>query len=310
MARRVYVVGAYVPNGGTIMAYEVGRLIHERFGYEGVSVASGEHGPDNGIFRYRHRFPNISIAQLLDEATADDLLLCNPSFSDNALGLRFPGRKIMYVQDFRTYAALDLYFDLYVSVSGTVQSYLRRYYGLRTVVIPAFCAMPDAAPLPWRERPENVVLTNIKGKDLLSRGIGERVADVLRETRPDVELRPLYDGTKVPHGTILERLGAVRTLLSLVPAEGFGLAPLEAMGVGTTVCGLDGIGGREYMRPGRNCLVTSYGPIAAIARTLLDALDHPGRAEAIAARGFRTAQGFALPLYEAKWTRVLQRFLA
>ncbi|MBJ3777849.1 glycosyltransferase family 4 protein [Acuticoccus mangrovi] len=309
MSPTAYIVGGYIPNGGTYMAYDIGRILHEHFGHAVTVVATSDHGPDNGIFRYKYPFPTLGIEAMLAAATAADVLVCNPSFSNNAFGLRFPGRKIMYVQDFKTFATLDIYFDHYVSVSGTVQDFLRRVYGLRTPVIPAFVLAPDAPPRPFAERPAREVLVHVKGKDLLSRGIGERVADAVRARDPSIELVPLHFATKVPHARVLERLGEVRTLLSLVPAEGFGLTPLEAMGAGTLVCGVDGIAGREYMRPGRNCLVTRYGPIEAIADTVLAAVADPARAEAIAARGARTARDYGPDRFEVHWRKALTAML-
>ncbi|WP_108658999.1 glycosyltransferase [Acuticoccus kandeliae] len=306
MAPTVFIVGGYVPNGGTMMAYEVGRILHETFGYDGACVSVNEHGPDNGIFTYPHRFPALSIIEMMEAAGPDDILLSNPSFSNNGFGLRFPGRKIMYVQDFKTFSLLDLYFDHYVSVSRVVRDFLARTYRLKTPIIPAYVTLPDEAPPAWEARPAERVLLHVKGRDHLARGIGERVADILRTRRPSIQLEPLRTEAKISHRDLIARLGTTRTLLSLVPAEGFGLTPLEAMGVGATVCGLDGIAGRDYMRHGRNALITRYGPVEAIADTVLTALSDPARAATIAKAGRRTAERFVQPVFEKRWRQALR----
>ncbi|MCF3936484.1 glycosyltransferase [Acuticoccus sp. M5D2P5] len=305
MARRAFIVGAYIPNGGTLMAYDVGRILHHDFGYSPVAVATGDHGPDNGIFHYPDPFPSIGIDEMLGVAEADDILLCNPSFSNNGFGLRFPGRKIMYVQDFKTFSLLDLYFDHYVSVSTVVRDFLKRTYGLKTGVIPAYVSLPEAPTPPWRERDPDRILVHVKGRDKLSQTLAEEVRAIITARHPSARLEPLGTGEKTSHAALLARIGSARTLLSLVPAEGFGLTPLEAMGAGTAVCGLDGIAGRDYMRPGRNAMVTRYGPVADIAETALTLLASPARAETIAAAGRRTAQRYLRPVFVQRWRKAL-----
>lgn len=310
MAGTAYIVGAYIPNGGTYMAYAVGRILHEHFGWPVTVVSTApEQGPDNAIFHYPHVFATCSIEEMLGAAGPQDLLLCNPSFSNNGFGLRFPGRKVMYVQDFKTFSVLDRYFDHYVSVSSVVQAFLKRTYQVRSSLIPAFVLQPERAPRPWSERPANDVLVHVKGKDRLARELAARVGEAVLQAWPQARLVPLHFDTKVSQRQVLGRLGEVRTLASLVPAEGFGLTPLEAMATGTTVCGLDGIGGRDYMRPGRNCLVTRYGPVDAIARTVVDALADPARAARVAARGRRTAERYGYAAFEARWRRELAGIL-
>jgi glycosyltransferase involved in cell wall biosynthesis len=99
-------------------------------------------------------------------------------------------------------------------------------------------------------------------------------------------------------------------LVSLSPAEGFGLVPLEAMAMGTTVIGFDAFGGREYMRPGKNCLVTSYPDIEGVAERLVAALGAPALAERLAEAGRLTALQFGYQRFRAAWQDQFRRFLA
>src|SRR5690349_3168968 len=55
--RRAFVVGAYLPNGGTYMAYHLGRILNLDFGLEIVVVTVGDESVDNGIFHYNVRYP-------------------------------------------------------------------------------------------------------------------------------------------------------------------------------------------------------------------------------------------------------------
>ena len=55
--RRAYVIGAYLPNGGTWMAYHLGAILARDFGIETFGVTFGAEGPDDGIHRYDLRLP-------------------------------------------------------------------------------------------------------------------------------------------------------------------------------------------------------------------------------------------------------------
>src|SRR6516162_5214689 len=110
-ARRVFVVGAYLPNGGTYMTYHLGRILHLDFGLEVVAVSLGGERPENGVFDYDMDFPTIGIVDMEQQIGDEDILLASPSFSNYYFGARLPGRKLMYVQGFNTFALLDRYFD-------------------------------------------------------------------------------------------------------------------------------------------------------------------------------------------------------
>jgi hypothetical protein len=310
-ARRVFVVGAYLPNGGTYMAYHLGRILHLDFGLEVAAVALGDERLENGLFDYDVNFPAIGIADMEQRIVDEDILVANPSFSNYFFGPRLPGRKLMYIQDFKTFALLDRYFDHYVCVSGFVARSIRTTYGLRAPVIPAFIELDRLPTAPsWRDRPAGSILIHLKG-DAAFRSVAlTRLREAVGHRVPRVDLDHILDQPALPQADFLARLGACRYLVSLSPAEGFGLVPLEAMALGTTVIGFDAFGGREYMRPGKNCLVTSYPDIEGVAERLVAALGAPALAERLASAGRLTALKFGYQRFRAAWHKQFRRFLA
>ena len=136
-----------------------------------------------------------------------------------------------------------------------------------------------------------------------------RLRDAVARRVPRVDLDNILEGPSLPHGDFLARIGACRYFVSLSVTEGFGLVPLEAMALGTTVIGFDGFGGREYMRPGKNCLVTSYPDIEGVADRLVAALGKLGYAERLAESGRATASRFDYDRYRLAWRRQFRRFL-
>lgn len=64
---RAYVYQAYVPAGGTYMAYHVGRVLDQRFGLE-VLVVGAE--PETDMFSYPVRYPVVDESRFLGEVTA------------------------------------------------------------------------------------------------------------------------------------------------------------------------------------------------------------------------------------------------
>ena len=306
---RVFVVGAYLPNGGTYMAYHLGRILHLGFGLEVVAVTVGDERVDNGIFHYDVAFPGIGIADMEQRIAADDVLLANPSFSHYLFGPRLPGRKLMYIQGFNTFALLDRYFDQYVCVSRFVGRFVRTIYGLRAPVIPAFVdlgRLPSATA--WRDRPPASVLVHLKGDSTYQAMVLARLRDAVARRASGIDLDNVLAGP-LAHRDFLARMGACRYLLSLSAAEGFGLVPLEAMAMSTAVIGFDGFGGREYMKSGRNCLVTRYPDIEGVAERLVAALNAPAYAERLAEAGRLTAFRFGYHRFDAAWQAQFRRFL-
>jgi hypothetical protein len=306
---RAFVVGAYLPNGGTYMAYHIGRILHLDFQVDVTAITLGHEYAGNHVFLYDPAYPTMPISEMENTITGSDLLIANPSFSNQFFGFRLPGRKLMYVQDFKTFTLLDRGFDHYVCVSGVVAKFLAATYGIRAPIISAFIAaerFPSA--LPWRTRPAESILIHVKGDPNYQNIVVTRLRDAVARELPHINLDELLNAS-LTHADFVARLGTARYLVSLSAAEGFGLVPLEAMAMGTTVIGFDGFGGRDYMRSGENCLVTSYPDIEGVATRLVAALRAPELAERLAERGRLTASQFSYERFRTAWRDELQRFL-
>ena len=309
-SRRAYVVGAYLPNGGTLMAYHLGRILEEEFGFHAIAAATGSETADNGIHDYALRMPLVPLAQMEQEITRDDLLIVNPSFSSHQFGWRLPGFKICYVQGFSTYALLDRKLDHYVAVSNFVRDFLHTVYAIDAPVIAPFIDVDGVPPPPaWAQRPPCVVLPYRKGIPEAWEISWQRLGAILAERAPHVTLAEPLSGSGVPHRELLSKLGTARYFLTLSAAEGFGLVPLEAMAMGTMVVGYDGFGGRHYMRAGENCDVVPYPDIERVAELLMDATRTPGRSEEIAARGRKTAAQYSRESFRRSWIEEFRRVL-
>jgi hypothetical protein len=284
---RVFVIRPYIPNGGTFMAYHLGRILHQNFGFHGFAV--GDERVDHGIFEYDPVFPCISVEEMEDSITDDDVLIANPSFSPFGFGIKLRGLKVMYIQGFNTFSLLDCRFDHYVSVSKFVRDFVANTYGIDTVVVPPFIRA-DMFPIapPWQERRPASILVSLKGDPTHQQLLLVRLRQLLAQRLPGVTLDHVLDG-KVPQRVLMAKVGQYRHFLTISAAEGFGLMPLEAMAMGTTVLGFDGFGGRDYMRPGINCAVTAYPDIEGLAEQIATVLDDPGYAEALAIAGRMTA---------------------
>ena len=303
--RRAFIVGAYVPNGGTHMAYHVGRILERDFGIPAIAVTVGEERRDHGIHAYDLPMPQMPLAQMESEIGAADILIANPSFSSHQFGLRLPGFKLCYVQGFSTYALLDLKFDHFVAVSEFVAGFLRPF-GVDARVIPAFVDIGAAGAPDWSQRPANLVLPYRKGLPEIWEASFARVRELVAARAPEIIFaEPLADGG-LPHSNFLTRIGAVRHLLMLSAAEGFGLVALEAMALGTLVCGYDGFGGRQYMRPDRNCATAPYPDVELVAQRLVAAVREPLRAQTLAQRGLETAQQYSYAAFRHAWIEELR----
>ena len=245
-------------------------------------------------FPYDEIFPLIPTDELISDCKDRDLLIMNPSFSPHWLGLRCKGRKVMYVQGFSTFHLLDCHFDLYVTVSTFVQNFIRSTYGIRTRVIPPFIQpsrFPE--PRPWHERKADSILVSKKGDQNLQTLLLDRLRLALPTRRCDVRLDDMLRQGR-PQSQLLEQVGEYRHFLTLSPAEGFGLMPLEAMAMGTTVLGFDGYGGRDYMDPGINCDVASFANIEGVADGIARAIADPDYAETLTVAGRQTGHQGAI----------------
>jgi len=306
--RQAYVVGAYLPNGGTHMAYHVGCILERDFGIPAIAVTVADEAPDHGIHPYDLAMPRVSLAQMEAQIGEADILIANPSFSSHQFGLRLPGFKLCYVQGFSTYALLDLKFDHFVAVSDFVAGFIRTF-GVDARVIPAFVELAGAAAPAWAQRPANLVLPYRKGLPEIWEPSFARLREIVARHAPEIVFaEPLADAG-LPHAQFLARIGAVRHLLMLSAAEGFGLVALEAMALGTLVCGYDGFGGRQYMRPDENCAVAAYPDIEGVAERLIAVVRHPAAGAQMARGGQVTAEAFSYAAFRQAWRQELSAAL-
>jgi hypothetical protein len=296
---RVFVIGPYVANGGMFMAYQLSRILHRDFGLRVFAVTARQETPDVSPFDYDPVFESVSLEQMSAMATAGDVVIANPSFSRLNLGLTSPALKVMYAQSFNTFRTLDLGFDHYVSVSEVVRGFLSTVWGVETPIIPPFVDVGGAPPAPWTERPSGSIAVVCKGDMRQQLLILDRLRRAVAPRLPQVRLDSILE--PAPRRDFLGRIGAARHLLSLSVAEGFGLAPLEAMALGTAVVGFDALGGRDYMRPGVNCEAATYPDIDGVAAGLIRLLEEPAHAEALARAGQTTAAAYSYTRFRSAW---------
>jgi hypothetical protein len=300
--QRAFVIGAYLPNGGTRMAYHVGCILERDFGITAIAVQVGDESPAHGIHAYDPAMPQTTLAQMEREIRADDVLLVNPSFSSHQFGWRLPGFKLCYVQGFNTYAVLDRGFDHYVAVSGFVRDFLRTVYALETRVIPPFVELERMPQVPaWEQRPAQRVLPYRKGVDEVWNVSFARLREIVATRAPQIAFDEPLAGAGIAQPELFARIGATRHFLTLSATEGFGLVPLEAMALGCAVIGYDGFGGRQYMRPNENCLVAPYPDIERVAAMLIAAVDDPTGSGRLAQRGRDTAREYSYAAFRRAW---------
>ena len=305
---KVYIVGAYIPNGGTLMAYHLGRILHEEWKYQVIAVQVGDERPDQAMFNYDPVFPSIPIEAMMAEVAEKDILICNPSFSHFLFGLQLPCKKITYIQGFNTFSFLDRFFDHYISVGTYVQNFLKQTYDLETDIIVPFLTIPNLRIPEWKERPPFSLIINTKGSPLLLEILQERIRLQLRERAPEIEsaidwqAANLQSKGRLSHLAFCEHLAQSRYCLNLAPAEGFGLVPLEAMMLGTVVLGFDGFGGRHYFRRAKNSLVRSYPDINGVIDDLIAVFQDESLGASISVAGKSTAADYTYERFRNAWT--------
>jgi len=300
---KVYVAGALVPTGGAYMAYHIGRLLHVHFGYELVDVHI--YDIEKPLFHYDTKCRSITIGELEREVTKDDILVINPSYSQFLFGLTLPGRKIMYVQDFRTFLLLDRHFDLYISVSPLVARYVKALYNLDTNIIPAFIDPPQVEAKPWHERPAGSSLVYMK-KPSREHQI---VLRYLQRHLPEVDLSHVIEGRGLSQKEFLSEIARVRYFVNLSLAEGFGLVPLEAMHVGTFVTGVDGLAGADHLVRGKNSYTASINDLRELPGVMRRAFSDDALAQQCVEGGHATAARFGYAQFRSAWLAELSRFL-
>jgi hypothetical protein len=302
---KVYVVGGYIANGGTLMAYHLGRILYQNFGAECVVVTLGGESLEASAFRYPYAFPSVTLQDLPSVIEAKDILIANPSFSQNMFGYRLPGRKLMYVQGFNTFQVIDGGFDHYVAVSHFVKAFLKRQYQMEVPVIHPFHD-EEGVPPPraWASRPADRILA--VGKEY-AEVFRDEFNRVFRERHPNVELLVDTLSSRLPRNEFLDHLSQHRYMLSLSPLEGFGLQPLEAMAVGTAVVGFHGGGGLDYMRDGRNSLVTSYPRFEQLADRMAKVLTNPKLGKSLTEVALDVPERFSKSRFDLHWIEYFSR---
>ena len=301
MSHRVYVMGGYIPHGGTYMAYHLGHILHLHFGYECFIVRCNEESPQN-IFDYPMHYPIVDVAGMEKNIGKNDILIFNPSFSNHCFGLRLNCTKLMYIQGFNTYNVIDGFCDHYVCVSDFVQKFIRMVYGFQPSVIPAFIHSEKISPAtPWALRPANVIL--VSGK-VYFKELVARFKKHMQARHPDIRYE-LVISNPLPHADFLNNLGRYRYFMTLSPCEGFGLMPLEAMAAGCAVIGFHGCGGTEFMMPGMDCQVTGYPDLDGLVDQTADLLKHPEKAAQLSDHGRQNAQAYDYASFEKRWVDFL-----
>lgn len=305
---KVYVFASLMPMGGAYMAYHIGRLLHRHFGYEFIDVDAKNY--DRQVFEYDIPITSVGIPGMEQSITADDILIVNPAYSHVFFGLRLPGRKIMYIQDYKTFKMLDCHFDLYVSVSSLVARYVKSVYEIETPVIPAFVELERMpVPKPWHERPEASALVYQKHPNTEHGIVYDYLVKSLKHIAPGMAFSRVVKGRELPHAEFLKALGEVRYLVNLSISEGFGLVPLEAMALGTTVTGLDSLGSVDYMRHGQNCLVGSPKDLRTLPDIVARAFTDRELAYQCAQKGVITAKAYGYAPFRDAWLAQLARLL-
>lgn len=301
---RVFVYQAFIQAGGTHMAYHIGCILQRHFGAEVLAVGSP---PESGMFRYPVDMPVIDEETMVGTASADDLLICNPSFSDRMFGLRLPCRKLSYVQGVRTFRVLDVFFDRYVFVSKWARRFVNQHYGIDGPVIPAFIDTdtfhPGDSQPACRRRAVCAILARKHDPLVFERLCGVYARIHAGEPLP-FEMVPV-----LPQADLARRLRECRAYLSLDVMEGFGLPMLEAMACGCAVVGWDSGGCSEYARAGRNALLARYGDVEALAHSIHAVVTNDTTAERLADSGLQTAPGFGWQRFCAAWEQELSSFL-
>lgn len=110
---------------------------------------------------------------------------------------------------------------------------------------------------------------------------------------------------------MLRTISDYQYFLTLSPAEGFGLMPLEAMSVGTVVLGFDGYGGRDFMRSGENCAVVPYCEIEKLADQIGWVLNNAAVGQRLSNEGEGTAKQprYHYPSFVRAWHREISLFI-
>jgi hypothetical protein len=300
MMPRVFVMDGYACHGGTYMAYQIGRVCHERFNTKVTIV--GDPPSKDTYFTYEPKFPVVSVNEFLRmELNKEDLFICNPSYSHHLFGIKVRCQKLMYVQHINTFEVLDAFFDHYVSVSSFVQDFLSRYYDISSPVISAFINTDlFQRALPWEQRLGDVLVVNHKK---ISIPLLERLSYLTNARKLSFAIN-VQVVSNVPQFQLGEIMGKFRHYLTLTPSEGFGLISLEAMAAGCAVFGFDGMGGRDYFNVS-NSNVVPYADFDGLIDRLELIGTNPDKVRQSAEQARMDAQKFSRQQFDDKWSAYL-----
>ncbi len=309
---RVFIMNGYMPYGGNYMIYQLGCILYERFGSQCFVVLKAEkrkakkQNTAKNIFHYRHQFESITIEEMEDAVTEKDIILAPSSCSSLMMGLRLPGRKLMYIQAFTTYNVLDGFFDYYVCVSGFVKRFIETTYGIDAPVIPAYITGDMPKGKPWDQRPPGSILALNKSYSGL---FLQRFKDTMRARHPQAEFSVTYPPPRITQDELLKLMSEHRYVLSLMTCEGFSLMPLEAMACGCTVIGFHGCGGTEFMLPGVNCEVTGYPDFDGLCDKAANVLSDGAYAQRLVAEGLATAKIYSHAAFVTHWSDYFEKHM-
>lgn len=295
---RVFIYEGYYPAGGTFMSYHIGRIFYQYFGMEVFCVGGSRKGD---LFHYEFNFPTISNNDFEKNISEMDLLICNPSFSDQRFGLRLPCKKLCYVQGIRTFSLLDVFFDHYVFVSRWVKSFIGHYYGISGNVIPAFIDTElFYSEGQWINKSHIIPIIRYKYDDLVFRKF---LANYKKKyfVLPDFEI---YDLKK--QNELAEIFRCHRYYLSFATMEGFGLPMLEAMASGCAVVGWDAGGNAEYTRHKENSYLSRYGDFESLTDNLNLILSDVLVAEGISREAAAIAKTFNRAKFDSLWVNEIE----
>ena len=291
------------------MAHWIGRIAAESFGFELVNVVVRDTPSGPLLFGDPEIPRSVPLADVCAMATPADLLICNPVFSNFGLGRKFPGRSICYVQGIRTFELLDK-FTHYVSVSVAAANCLSAVYDVRSRVIPPFYTPfpEDLRRRRWEDKKNAILVIDKQNTELQQAGLRHTI-DAIRRCCRSVELTilPPYSLPREPYSLAIAE---PRFVLAFSPVEGFGLMPLEAMACGAVVLGLNGVGGRDYMKPGINCLTVEWLDYEKIATLAAEAVNDQALCLRISDAAKETAAQYTPERFMASWRTELELVLA
>ncbi|HLR03342.1 MAG TPA: hypothetical protein VK111_11415 [Virgibacillus sp.] len=299
--RRIFLFNAYGKYGGSYMLYQIGRICYDVFKTQVyiVQTYSGKRGGDR--FQYPYEFPSISIKEMLDIMTPDDVFFCNPVHSHQAFGSRLSCKKVMYLQGVNTYTTLDRHFDHYISNSAFVQQHVKKYYHIDSKIIHPFIHIElFNKGIPWKNRSNQILLltykkeTTYEFKQLMRRYLAKYPPGSLVFKRIQ----------NLPQGQLAMIMGRHKYYLTLTPVEGFGLPPLEAMSSGCVVLGFNGYGGRDYFTSQNACAV-EYQNYAPLIDFLYEINRNPDVGSSLSYNAVDTAKGYSFDHFKKEWTSFL-----